>query len=73
MVVRTVDPAIRLSLLARLGVSDESGLRSFLDKPKTPGVSMKGTGEYKYLVTKRNHTTVNVEGDEELKTQVHTT
>ena len=54
--MRNVDEATRSRLFARLNTSDMADLRSFLDPPKKPGFTVKGSGDVAFRLHQRNHT-----------------
>ena len=54
--MRQVDEKTRSRLFARLNTSDTADLRSFLDPPKKPGLTVKGSGDVAFRLYKRNHT-----------------
>jgi hypothetical protein len=72
MVVRSINTETRMKLLARLDVSDESSLRSFLAKPVPKGFTVKGSGDFRYHLTKRNNTRRVVDEGSSLHRQVST-
>jgi hypothetical protein len=72
MVVRSIDSETRMKLLSRLAVSDESSLRCFLDKPVPKGFTVKGSGDFRYHLTKRNNTRMVVDEGSALHQQVRT-
>jgi hypothetical protein len=70
MVVRSVDADTRRRLFARLDKTEMVDMRSFLDAPKRPGTTIKGSGEVRYHLHTRNHTKYVVELDSPLHNQV---
>jgi hypothetical protein len=70
VVVRAVDPATRRRLFERLGVEEMANLRSFLDKPKTRGTTLKGSGQIGFVLHTKNHQKQVVSDGTDLKEQV---
>lgn len=71
-VVRTIDTETRTKLLSRLARTDDSSLRSFLDGPAPKGLTVQGSGDFRYHLTKRNNTRRVVHEGSVLHQQVHT-
>ena len=67
-----MNPETRVKLFTRLGVTEMATLRSFLDKPPTKGLTIKGSGNVGFFLHKRNHHMEVVERDSELHDQVMT-
>jgi hypothetical protein len=70
-VVSAVDAVTRQRLFERLSLTDMVDMRSFLDAPKRPGTTIKGSGEVSYHIHKRNHRKEVVELGTELHSQVY--
>jgi hypothetical protein len=61
--VRMVDSSVRVRLYNRLEITgkDTLHLRSFLDRPRAQGQTLKGTGEVNYVFHSHNNFTTNTE------------
>jgi hypothetical protein len=55
VVVRAVNPETRAKLFDRLGVTELTSMRSFLDPPPQKGLTIKGSGDVGYHLHSRNH------------------
>jgi hypothetical protein len=70
VVVRAVNTNTRQRLFERLDVTEMAGMRSFLDAPKRPGITVKGSGEVRYHLHSRNCYSKVVQQDSHLHHQV---
>ena len=73
LVVRTIDAETRKKLFTRLGVTEMSTLRSFLDKPRPRGQTQKGSGQVGYYLNRENSKKIIVQEGSVLEQQVQRT